>query len=166
MLGKPTGWANQSNEGWHGQTVQNPCKSYSSSAYINVGTVRIAFLWRKTVQKSYYSRVYIHVRTVVIAFCSANVPLGFGVVAKRRNHDLFSLCHVFCLLRLVRLALLAAGKRGNPRLHFGQQISEAKYACAHRDADNARTETLFVMKLHELVKLLQFLPDHLEILDR
>ena len=42
--------ANQSNEGWHGQTVQNPCKSYSSSAYIDVGTVRIAFLWRKTVQ--------------------------------------------------------------------------------------------------------------------
>ena len=54
VLGKPTSWANQSNEGWHGQTVQNPCKSYSSSAYINVGTVRIAFLWRKTVQNELF----------------------------------------------------------------------------------------------------------------
>ena len=38
MLGKPTGWANQSKRGWHGQTAQNPCKSYSSTAYIDVGT--------------------------------------------------------------------------------------------------------------------------------
>ena len=31
--------------------MQNLCKSYSSSAYIDVGAARIAFLWRKTVQK-------------------------------------------------------------------------------------------------------------------
>ena len=29
VLGKPTGWANQSNQrGWYGQAVQKPCKSY------------------------------------------------------------------------------------------------------------------------------------------
>ena len=51
-------------------------------------------------------------------------------------------------LQLVRLALLAAGKRGvvHPRLQFGEQISEAKYACAHRDAETARAEKLFVMQ--------------------
>ena len=44
-------------------------------------------------------------------------------------------------LQLVCLALLAAGKRGvHPRLHFGEQIIEAKYACAHRGADKARAE--------------------------
>ena len=54
-----------------GANRANPCKSYSSSVYIDIGTVRIAFLWRKTVQKSYYSRVYIDIRPGVIAFCSA-----------------------------------------------------------------------------------------------
>ena len=70
-------------------------------------------------------------------------------------------------LQLVRLALLAAGKRGvvHPRLHFGEQISEAKYACAHRDAETARAEKLFVMRLHELAKLPQFPPDDPEILN-
>ena len=70
-------------------------------------------------------------------------------------------------LRLVRLALLAAGKRGvvHPCLHFGEQISEAKYACAHRDAEKARAEKLFVRRLHELAKLSQFPPDDPEILN-
>ena len=67
------GRTDQMSGGWHGQTAQKPCKSYSSRPYINVGPVRIAFFQRKTVQKSYYSRVYIHVGPVVIAFCSAKM---------------------------------------------------------------------------------------------
>ena len=71
-------------------------------------------------------------------------------------------------LQLVCLALLAAGKRGvHPRLHFGEQIIEAKYACAHRGADKARAEHFFVIIIgaHEFAKLPQFPPDDPEILN-
>ena len=71
-------------------------------------------------------------------------------------------------LQLVCLALLAAGKRGvHPRLHFGEQVIEAKYACAHRGADKARAEHFFVIIIgaHEFAKLPQFPPDDPEILN-
>ena len=87
----------------------------------------------------------------IIAFCCAKqMSLGLGSLQSR---SFFSVPRVR-LKQLVRLALLAAGKRGvaHPRLHFGEQISEAKYACAHRDAETARAEKLFVMRLHELVE--------------
>ena len=75
------GWANQSNErGWHGQTVQKPCKSYYSSVYIDTGTRVIAFCGAKPCKKSYSSMPYINIHPVRIAFCGAkpsNVP-GFG----------------------------------------------------------------------------------------
>ena len=115
-----------------------------SSAYINIDTGRIA-LRRKTAQ----------------------MLLGLGSLP----NDAIT---IFCLcatrspekLQLVRLALLAAGKRGaHPRVHFGEQISEAKYACAHRDAEKARAEKLVVVRLHELAKLPQFPPDDPEILN-
>ena len=71
-------------------------------------------------------------------------------------------------LQLVCHALLAAGKRGvHPRLHFGEQIIEAKYACAHRGADKARAEHFFVIIIgaHKFAKLPQFPPDDPEILN-
>ena len=107
MLRKPTGWANQSNErGLAWANRANPCKSYYSSAYIDVGTGviafcsatvqnelflhvaprRIAFCGAKPCKTSYSSSVYIDIGPVRIAFfvaqSRANVFLGFGVLGK------------------------------------------------------------------------------------
>ena len=85
MLGKPTGWANQSNElAWANRA--KPCKSYSSSVYIDIGTGRIAFLWRNTVRNELFLQaVYEYTpwkNSTFVAQNRTNVPLGFGVLGK------------------------------------------------------------------------------------
>ena len=87
-----------------------------------------------------------------IAFCGAKprkCPFRvWGTRCQTTQSRSFFLCATCSpeKLRLVRLALLA-----HPRLHFGHKLMrQDRYSCAHRDAENARTEKLFVMRLHEL----------------
>ena len=86
QLGEPVssaGWANQSSQrGLAWATRAKPCKIYSSSVYIDIGPVRIAFCGAKPCETSYYSRPYIHVHPGAIAFCGAK-PHGFGSTLPR-----------------------------------------------------------------------------------
>ena len=76
------------------------------------------------------------------------MSLGLGLLPNDAI-TIFFLCAT-CLPekpQLVRLALLAAGKQGvHPCLHFGKQISKAKYACAYQDAEKARAEKIVCNK--------------------